>query len=122
MKKVISLLLLLLTISLFHSCKEECKTTLSILSITNITATTASSGGNIIIKDCNSDIFVRGVCFSTDKTPTIDDARTADGYGKGTFTSSLIGLIPNTLYYVRAYAVNIEGITFSNQLTFTTLN
>lgn len=121
MKKVISLLLLLLTISLFHSCKEECKTTLSILPTTNITATTASSGGNII-KDCNSDIFVRGVCFSTDKTPTIDDARTADGYGKGTFTSSLTELIPNTLYYVRAYAVNSEGITFSNQLTFTTSN
>ena len=36
------------------------------------------------------------------------------------FASSLSGLLPNTLYYIRAYAVNGVGIGYGNELSFTT--
>jgi hypothetical protein len=37
------------------------------------------------------------------------------------FSSSLRGLLRGTKYYVRAYAVNEEGIGYGNEVTFTTL-
>ncbi len=39
----------------------------------------------------------------------------------GDFSSALIGLKPNTTYYVRAYAENEVGYVYSDVLTFTTL-
>jgi len=121
MKNVIPILLLLLTIPVFYGCKKKeppCEITFT---ITNVTSISATIEGNI--PDCfEDDIFVRGVCWSTSKSPTIEDTRTADGYGTGTFTSSLIGLTPNTSYYIRAYAVNNEATLYSAISQFKTLN
>jgi hypothetical protein len=52
----------------------------------------------------------KGVCWNTSGTPTIADAKTEEGSGTGTFTSSLTGLSPNTTYYLRAY-VTVGGTT-----------
>jgi uncharacterized protein (TIGR02145 family) len=87
--------------------------------ISNIGPTSATAGGNVT-NDGNSDILVRGVCWSTKKSPDVEDPRTTDGYGEGVFVSNITGLKPNTLYYVRAYATNSEGISYGNQVTFTT--
>ncbi len=38
----------------------------------------------------------------------------------GTFTSPLANLNPNATYYIRAYAINSAGITYSNEVTFST--
>jgi uncharacterized protein (TIGR02145 family) len=43
-----------------------------------------------------------------------------DGTGLGTFTSPITGLLPGTIYYVKAYATNIIGTTYGNQETITT--
>jgi len=53
--------------------------------------------------------------------PTVDDSKTNDGDGLGTFTSSLEGLDDNTMYYVRAYATNSAGTGYGDEVTFTTL-
>ena len=37
------------------------------------------------------------------------------------FHSTLTGLTPNTLYYVRAYAVNEEGVAYSSPIQVKTL-
>lgn len=87
--------------------------------ITNIEPTSATSGGEVT-NDGNADIYVRGVCWDTRKSPDIKDTRTTDGYGEGAFTSSITNLSSNTLYYVRAYALNSEGTGYGNQITFTT--
>ncbi len=120
MKKVISILLLLLTIPVFFGCKKKeppCQITFT---ITNVASNSATTEGNI--PDCfEGDIFVRGVCWSTSKLPTVDGTRTTDGYGTGTFTSSLIGLTPNTSYYIRAYAMNKQGTIYSTVSQFITL-
>lgn len=95
--------------------------TITTASITNITQTTAAGGGNII-SDGGSAVSVRGVCWSTSRNPDINDDHTNDDSGTGTFTSQLTGLNESTIYYVRAYATNSEGIAYGNQVFFTTQN
>lgn len=94
--------------------------TLTTKEISEVTQTTAKSGGNIT-NDGGDTIVTRGVCWSTNPTPTIDNDKSVDGEGTGTFESELINLIPNTTYYVRAYATNSEGTTaYGNEETLTT--
>jgi uncharacterized protein (TIGR02145 family) len=93
--------------------------TLNLTSITSITSTTASSGGNTL-NDNGSVITAKGICWSTTTTPTIATSHTTDGSGNSNYSSTLSGLVANTLYYVRAYATNSIGTGYSSQLTFTT--
>lgn len=81
-----------------------------------VTSTSASSGGNIN-NDGGSTITARGVCWSTDQNPTIADNKTTNGTGTGSFTSYITGLIPGKTYYIRAYAANIIGTAYGNQIT-----
>lgn len=87
--------------------------------LTEIGPTTAIGGGDVT-NDGNTDILVRGVCWDIRKSPDIEDERTTDGYGTGQFISNITGLLPTTTYFLRAYAVNSEGISYGNQVTFTT--
>jgi Protein of unknown function (DUF1566) len=93
--------------------------TITTTAISNITQTTATSGGNVT-SDGGATVTARGVCWSTTASPTIANSYTADGTGTGVFVSSLAGLTGNILYYVRAYATNSTGTSYGNQLSFTT--
>jgi hypothetical protein len=88
--------------------------------ITAITQTTATSGG-IVTLDGGKPVTSRGVCWSTSASPGIANNHTSDGSGTGAFVSNITGLTPNTLYYIRAYATNLNGTAYGNQLSFTTL-
>jgi len=65
-------------------------------------------------------VTARGLCWSTNLNPTIDNNHTIDGSGPGYFLSHLTGLKASTTYYVRAYATYEKGITYGNQISFTT--
>ena len=89
-------------------------------SVSNITSYTALCGGNIT-SDGGTAVVERGVCWDTSTSPTINDSRTYDfGGGTGSFDINFSGLQVNTTYYVRAFAVNNTGITYGNELSFTT--
>lgn len=88
-------------------------------SVTNILSTSASSGGNIT-SDGGSVVTARGVCWRIGSTPTIADSKSNNGSGAGSFTSEITGLLPDTAYFVRAYAVNSVGIGYGNTLSFKT--
>ena len=92
---------------------------LSTTEVIDITANTATSGGNIT-DDGGAPITVHGVCWSTNENPTIDDNKTEDGTGAVSFTSSVTGLEPNTTYYLRAYATNSAGNGYGSTMSFTT--
>jgi len=94
--------------------------TLTTAEVTEITATTAISGGEIS-NDGGSPVTARGVCWSASQNPTITDSTTNDGSGNGVFVSNLTGLLPDTLYYVRAWATNGVGTYYGNEVSFTTL-
>jgi hypothetical protein len=94
--------------------------TVSTNAISNMTYTTASSGG-IISSDGGAAVTSRGVCWSTSSNPTIAlSTKTIDGSGIGSFTSSITGLAASTAYYIRAYATNSEGTAYGNEVIFTT--
>jgi uncharacterized protein (TIGR02145 family) len=98
---------------------EDGLPTVTTTTISNIMATSAESGGNII-DDGGFTINTRGVCWSTNSNPSINDNKTANGNGVGTFISNLSNLEFSTTYYVRAYATNINGTVYGEEYNFTT--
>jgi len=91
--------------------------TVTTTAVTNITNSTAVSGGNVT-NDGSATVTARGVCWSINQSPTISDSHTTNGSGTGSFTSNITGLIAGLRYYVRAYATNISGPAYGNQLSF----
>ena len=87
--------------------------------VTGITNSFAIGGGNITFSG-GEEVIARGVCWSTEHNPTIEDSHTSDGTGLGNFTSYLTDLTPSTTYYVRAYATNSVGTAYGREVEFTT--
>ena len=112
-----------LLIMIVSECKDTPKPlvapTLNTLNLSDISLTTAEGGG-AILSNGGSTVTAKGVCWSLDETPTMDDAKTTDGKGDGDFQSTLIGLTPNTTYHVRAYATNSVGTSYGSDMTFMT--
>jgi hypothetical protein len=67
-------------------------------------------------------VIGRGVCWSTSANPTTSNTCDDSGSGTGSFTASMTGLALNTMYHVRAYAINSIGTAYGSDLTFTTLS
>lgn len=90
--------------------------------ISNLTTTTARSGGFISDFVANT-ITQYGVCWSaTNKTPTTSDTKTTLTTANVLhFISDITGLTANTPYYLRAYALNTSGVTtYGDVVQFTT--
>ncbi len=87
--------------------------------VTDITLSTATSGGNIT-NNGGSAVTARGVCWSTTENPTTANSLTSNETGTGIFVSNMTGLTAGTTYYVRAYATNSTGTGYGNQVTFNT--
>jgi uncharacterized protein (TIGR02145 family) len=114
-----------ITILLFFvtDCKKDEPATVPILStstISEITTTTATSGG-YLSSDGGAIITSRGVCWSEIDNPTTSDSKTSDGDGIGQYVSNIIGLTAATTYHVRAYATNSVGTAYGADNSFTTL-
>ncbi|MBN2350456.1 MAG: hypothetical protein JXJ22_16590 [Bacteroidales bacterium] len=93
---------------------------LTTTSVTSVTDVSASSGGTIS-SNGGSAIILKGVCWSTVSSPTVNDSRTENGGGSTGFTSSITGLLPVTQYYVRAFAINAVDTAYGEEHEFTTL-
>jgi hypothetical protein len=87
-------------------------------SISNITTTSATSGGTVLT-DGGAAVTERGVCWNISPNPTISNTLTLDGAGVGSFASGITGLAAGTKYYVRAYGTNSAGTAYGNEVSFT---
>lgn len=69
-----------------------------------------------------SQITSYGHCWSLSKNPTVNDSKTDLGSTTelGEFTSSISALTVGTTYYVRAYATNNIGTSYSQEIAVTT--
>jgi hypothetical protein len=114
----ISCLSLILLVNLLFSCKKGgIPPVVETSPITNVSTFSANCGGNIT-SEGSSAVIARGVCWSTNKNPTIDNIKTVDGSGTGSFTSTIAGLYVGVAYFVRAYATNSEGTGYGITRSF----
>ena len=88
-------------------------------SVTNITPTSATVGGNVT-DDGGMTITERGVVYGTSQNPTTSNSKVTSGSGTGSFACLLTNLQEGTTYYVRAYAKNEKGTSYGEQKSFTT--
>jgi hypothetical protein len=98
---------------------EDALPTVTTTTISEITKTTAISGGNVT-NDGGLPIAARGVCWGLTQNPTINDNKTNDGTGTGQYTSSITGLTAVTKYFIRAYATNSNGTAYGENIEFYT--
>jgi hypothetical protein len=87
--------------------------------VDSITEVSAKCGG-FIKYDYGILIYERGVCWSSQTLPTINDAHQARGYNTGGFEVTLTGLQRTTTYYVRAYSRCSLGEEYGDVKIFTT--
>ena len=128
MKK--TLLILSAIVLFFAGCKKDdileegevlYKFAVTTNNITDITLTTAQCGGYVSLTSVDGlKVTARGICWNTKPNPTINDNKTTNGSGTGTFTSQLSNLVPQTTYYVKAYATNENGTAYGEVKTFKT--
>ncbi len=84
----------------------------------SVSSSSATVGGNVTA-DGGATVTARGVAYGTSSNPT---SGISIGSGTGSFSSSISGLTPGTLYYARAYATNSVGTNYGPQVSFTTQN
>lgn len=71
--------------------------------------------------DGGSEITERGFCYSSrNEMPNINNDKVVAEGNSYNFSAKLDGLLENTTYYVRAYAVNSKGVAYSDAVVFTT--
>ncbi len=90
-------------------------------SVTDITGSSAISGGNIV-SDGGFQVSTQGICWDTLQNPTIGEAFAIDTLALGfdKFSNDITGLKGGTTYYVRAFATNNGGISYGENEIFTT--
>ena len=120
-RHVLLTLFLLLAIT-FTACKKShifYNAVINTTTVSSIKITSAKCGGSIDyanglpIKSC-------GICWSTENNPTISDFKIVASVVTGTFVSTMTDLIPNTTYYVRAWAINSDTTGYGHVFSFTT--
>lgn len=94
----------------------------TIESVTDITYSSATAKGTIVSVG-SSKVLRYGFCYSDENTvPTVDDniVNLGDSSDPKSFTGTLSNLESMTKYYIRAFAENQEGVSYSsNVLNFT---
>jgi len=95
--------------------------TVSWLQVTNIKETAIDASATVT-NDGGSTILSRGFCYSsTNKLPATEDSSIQSSDVTPTFAAGITGLLPETTYYVRAFASNERGIAYSETYTVKTL-
>ena len=90
-------------------------------SITGITTTGATGYANIVYLG-SIDPVAHGMCWNTAEAPTLADNSSDEGpsASTGSYSSAITGLAANTTYFVRAFATDVDGTKYGDEMVFTT--
>ena len=91
------------------------------LDVTDVTENSAIAGGEIL-SNGNTSITSKGVCWSVNPNPTIEDSFITNEENTTSFQCFVEGLTPITQYYVRAFASNEFGTYYGNEVVFSSLS
>jgi hypothetical protein len=100
-------------------CQTETAPIVAILNTNGITSTGAILNAEIV-SDGGYDIIEKGFCYGRNNLPSINDNKIKSTTIGSQYSKTISGLTPGTKYYIRAYATNILGLTYSNTDTFQT--
>jgi uncharacterized protein (TIGR02145 family) len=95
------------------------KPVLSSTIATNITHNSVNLGASVQ-SDGGTRIISKGVCWSTKENPSLSDNVVEDKSSNASIVGVISGLESETTYYVRAYATNLKGVSYGEQMSFTT--
>ena len=87
--------------------------------VKDITHCSAVPSGQVL-SGGGQEVMERGICYGTEPRPTIEGTHVALGSGIGPFECQLTDLLPETRYYICAYAVCTKGVYYGDQLSFDT--
>jgi len=87
---------------------------------TNITKTTATGNGNVL-DDGGETITERGFTWGTSPHPIISGDKVIVAGTTGEYDGSMTGLTQGTLYYYRAYTISDSGVSYGEDIVFTTI-
>ena len=107
----------------FSTLNSNSNITLPIINLQAVEYITDSSAicSAEIIDNGGAEIIDCGICWSENHNPLIIDNHESDSSVEfGPFTCAIKNLNSGTTYYVRAYASNNQGISYSNEICFTT--
>ena len=87
------------------------------ISVSDVTGSRVKGEGEVI-RDGGLEVTECGFCWSTEHNPTIEGLHIKASVGMGTFSYYFSGLEKGQTHYVRAYAVNGEGVAYGDELEF----
>ncbi len=95
--------------------------TVTTQAVDNIQTDEADGQGTITAEGTETP-HTRGFVWNTVGSPTTADDKAFDtgSFGVGAFSKTLPSLDPDTLYYVKAYAISTIGTAYGNEVQFTT--
>ena len=93
--------------------------TITTLAVSSVTSSSVIVGGNVIT-DGGTTVTDRGVVYGTLPNPTLANSVLSIGSGSGLFSGSITGISASTTFYLRAFATNIAGTAYGEQITFST--
>lgn len=79
----------------------------------SVTAGEIIGTGGYISNDYIETVNERGVAYGKSINPTLATGRVINGNGTGSYTVDILGLRPNTTYYIRAYALIYGVVTYA---------
>ena len=112
----------------FTSCKKDKEEevikvlipTVSKVTVSAITSDSATFTATVTVQG-ETPVIARGFCWAKTHNPDLTSSFIILGTGLGAYAKRIGGLNDSTLYYVRSYATNSNGTTYSEEVPFTTL-
>ena len=87
------------------------------VSVSDITASRVKAKGEVI-RDGGYEVTERGFCWGTEHHPTIEGLHIKAGVGLGMYSYYFSGLERGQTHYVRAYAINEDGVAYGGEIEF----
>lgn len=81
-----------------------------------ISGTSARTSVNVV--DNGTFVTEYGLCWNKTGNPTINDSKCNELTPGFLTDNNIFGLIPDTIYYVRGYAINKAGTAYGNEISF----
>jgi len=88
----------------------------------SVNSTDITAVVNTYVSSPISEITARGFYWGTNPNPTEADNNVVLENTTGSIAKGITNLTPNTTYYVKAYATNSSGTSYSEVISFTTLD